>query len=215
MVLAEILYPWPLQCACCGRPTGGDGPVCKACMAKLEQDVPANELAVGDLDCLTAAHPYMGPAGALVRMLKYRNMHCLAADMAREMWAAAQAADFPRADVITWVPMHWRRRLAKYFDQAEILARQVSKRCHIPAKRLLKRVRSCKQQARLKGPAARYANVRGAFCGRESLAGKTVLLIDDVHTTGATAQACAQALKRAGAERVLLLTYCRAGSDRE
>lgn len=215
MVLAEIFYPWPLKCVCCGGPTGGDGPVCKGCLAKLEQDAPAHELAVGDLDYLAAAHPYAGPAGALVRMLKYRNVHCLAADMAREMWAAAQAAEFPRADVITWVPMHWRRRWAKYFNQAEMLARHVSKQCHIPAKRLLKRVRRCKQQARLKGPAARYANVRGAFRARKSLAGQTVLLIDDVHTTGATAQACALALKQAGAEQVLLLTYCRVGADRE
>ncbi len=57
-----------------------------------------------------------------------------------------------------------------------MLARHVSKQCHIPAKRLLKRVRSCKQQARLKGPAARYANVRGAFRARKSLTGQTVLL---------------------------------------
>ena len=95
MVLAEILYPWPLKCVCCGRPTGGDGPVCKGCLAKLERDAPAHELAVGDLDYLAAAHPYAGPAGALVRMLKYRNVHCLAADMARECGPRLRRRNFP------------------------------------------------------------------------------------------------------------------------
>ena len=215
MLLAEILYPWPLNCVCCGRPNGDDGPVCEACLAKLEADVPTHAEALGELDRLASAHPYTGPAGAMVRTLKYRNAHCLASDMAREMCAAAQAAAFPQADAITWVPMHWRRRWARYFNQAEMLARCVSRACGIPARRLLKRTRSCKQQASLKGPAARFANVQGAFCARKSLEGQRILLIDDVYTTGATAQACTQALKQAGAGQVLLLTYCRAGSDRE
>jgi ComF family protein len=118
-----------------------------------------------------------------------------------------------RYDLVTAVPLHWRRRWERGFNQAELLAREISRRCGIPFVRTLRRVRPTRAQAGLSNT-ARRRNVATAFSCRRgvrdgSARGHNVLLIDDVMTTGSTAAACAQALKRAGASRISLLTVAR------
>jgi ComF family protein len=116
-----------------------------------------------------------------------------------------------RFDAIVPVPMHWWKRWQRGFNQAELLASELSKRTGLPVRRPLRRVHQRAVQAGLTN-AKRRANVVGAFLparrGRR-LDGQRILLVDDVMTTGATASACAKALKRAGALHVSLLTVAR------
>jgi glutamine phosphoribosylpyrophosphate amidotransferase len=93
---------------------------------------------------------------------------------------------------------------------AELLARDVAARLNLPYVDALERTRNTRQQARLDDH-ARRVNLRGAFQVSQSVAGRRIILVDDVCTTGSTARECAKALKSAGAERVYLLCYTRAG----
>jgi len=113
-------------------------------------------------------------------------------------------------DAVVPVPLHWRRRWRRGFNQAEVLARAVGRRHGLPVeRRCLARVRATPPQ---QGDApARRRNVRGAFVVRraERIAGRRLLLVDDVFTTGATANACAAVLLDAGATAVGVLTLAR------
>jgi ComF family protein len=113
-------------------------------------------------------------------------------------------------DGLVPVPLHWGRRLRRGFNQSEILARAVGRRHRLPVLGgLLRRVRPTPPQ---QGNAdARHANVRDAFAVPVTavVAGRRLLLVDDVFTTGATANACAQPLLAAGAVEVGILTLAR------
>lgn len=113
-------------------------------------------------------------------------------------------------DVIVPMPLHWRKRWQRSFNQSELLSREIGRRSNIPVKNDLRRVRFTAAQAGLTN-AKRRLNVSGVFRSKKknSLAGKRVLLVDDVMTTGASAAACARALKLAGAKHVTLLTLAR------
>lgn len=108
-------------------------------------------------------------------------------------------------DLLAPVPLHWRRRAARGFNQAEELAREVSALSGWKTASLLRRKRNTQEQARLDSPAQRLENLRGAFeplgaAGRRG-AGKHVWLIDDVSTTGATLCAAAIALRKVPREQ--------------
>ncbi len=112
-------------------------------------------------------------------------------------------------DIVAPVPLHWRRRLARGFNQSELLARAVARRYGLRPIGILKRRRWTAVQAGLTH-ARRRANVAGAFVApAKAVRGRRVLLVDDVMTTGATLAACAGALKRAGARYVAVLTLAR------
>lgn len=209
--LGEILYPWPLSCLCCGAPDEGDDALCPECRMKLGAQASVYGFAGGEFAVSAAAHIYAGPAGALVRALKYRTLSALADDMAGDMIQTANNIGMPRPDVVTYVPMHWRRRQGRFINQAQVLANAVAREWGIAPDKSLKRVRACRQQARISESEARISNVKDAFAARHGLEGRRVVLIDDVYTTGATARECAAALKAAGARKVDLLVYSLAG----
>jgi ComF family protein len=153
---------------------------------------------------------YEGVLRELIHLLKYGKVKTMAGPLGGLLAAALPAGE--RFDAVTAVPLHWRRQWQRGFNQSDLLARALSRRRGIPAVSLLKRVRSTAPQAGLSNT-ARRRNVTAAFGGRrragQLAAGKRILLIDDVMTTGATAAACALALKRAGAAKVALLTVAR------
>jgi ComF family protein len=112
-------------------------------------------------------------------------------------------------DCIIPVPLHRRRQRARGFNQAELLARVVGRWLRLPVEtRLLQRVTDTPSQTGLT-PAQRVENVRGAFAVRSKLDRKRILLVDDVCTTGATLDACARVLKRAGAASVEVAAVAR------
>lgn len=116
------------------------------------------------------------------------------------------------ADVVVPVPLHWTRLWTRRYNQSALLAKRLARGKPL-ALSALRRVRATPSQGEMVSAKARRRNVRGAFMVEAKyhtlLAGKSVLLIDDVLTTGATVAACARALKRAGAARVFVLTLAR------
>ena len=208
---ATVLPRDPLLCCrICGKTLlGGDRlagaaePLCAGCRAHP----PAFELA-------RSAAAFHGPMGTLVRRLKYAGRTWLAGDMAgfmarcfRDSFADA------RADLAVPVPLHPAKELSRGYNQSALLAAALGRTLGVPVRTdLLRRVRATETQTRMDAK-ARRANMRGAFAATaeaaDRLAGKTVLLVDDVMTTGATFDACAAALREAGAARVLALSAAR------
>lgn len=170
-------------------------------------------------DALHAPLHYAFPADVLVRLLKFRRQLAAGRALARAMRAglggeaaAALSASAPR---LVPVPLHWRRLAWRGFNQARELALHLARDLALPLDdRHLVRRRSTPAQAGLDA-ARRRRNLRGAFRWRgASLAGANVILVDDVLTTGATAQACVRALKSAGAGRVAVWVAARTPLDR-
>lgn len=144
----------------------------------------------------------------LIHLFKYGKVQTLAKPLGKLLSSALPRGQ--RSDVIVPMPLHWRRRWSRGFNQSDLLARELGRRTGLPVRGVLRRVRNTSAQAGLTN-AKRRVNVLGAFRvnPRCSVAGLRVLLIDDVMTTGATAGACAAALKKAGASHVTLLTLAR------
>jgi ComF family protein len=152
---------------------------------------------------------YEGTLRELVHQYKYGRIQTLSQPLG-DLLAAALPLD-ERFDAVTFVPLHWRKQWQRGFNQAELLARAIARRRGLPVVRALRRARFTRTQAGLSNT-ARRRNVAAAFRYRRSapaLAGRRVLLIDDVMTTGSTAAACARALKQAGVASVVLLTVAR------
>jgi ComF family protein len=130
------------------------------------------------------------------------------AEVLGELWASHLDKRLPelKADVIVPVPLHWWRRWTRGYNQSEVLARAIANRAHLPCRpRWLSRVRNTPQQVN-QTASSRPENVRNAFfaAARVELRGKTILLVDDVLTSGSTANDAARALRRAGATRVVV-----------
>lgn len=117
---------------------------------------------------------------------------------------------FARSELIVPVPLHYRRQWLRGYNQSELLARMLGKRLAIPCRTPLRRVRPTRRQATLPR-AERLKNLSGAFRVKppDAIAGKRILLIDDVLTTGATLHAAARALLDAGAAEVNVFVVAR------
>ncbi len=154
--------------------------------------------------------PYEAALKHLICELKYGRRLADAALLGRLMGEAARRATMT-PDMAAPLPLHGRRLRARGFNQSLELARHVAKVLGVPcAGDALQRTRSTSPQAG-KDRAAREMNVRGAFMGSPAVvAGRVVLLVDDVLTTGATAGEAARALRAAGAAGVLLVVAARA-----
>ncbi len=154
---------------------------------------------------------YLGPAREAVRQFKYRHRWRIGRWLAQTMVTTAQST-FPLEEIaaVLPVPLYWLKRRLKGCNPAEQLAEAVAHSLEKPClPDALRRVRWTSTQTRLQWR-ARVRNVRRAFVAQERLVQKrSVLLIDDVLTSGATVNACALALKEAGAQNVFVLTAAR------
>jgi ComF family protein len=141
----------------------------------------------------------------LILRIKQPNSEMLA-EMLGVLWAEHAQARLREigADVVVPVPLHWRRRWSRGYNQSETLAQALAERLGLPCRpRWLRRVRNTPFQTE-QTPAERRANVQAGFRARPrpQLHGRTVLLVDDVLTSGSTASEAARALRAAGAARV-------------
>jgi len=149
---------------------------------------------------------------ALVHALKYSDRLDLAPMMGR--WVSHAGRELlAEADALVPVPLHWRRLWARRFNQSAMLAAAISAESGVPiAAGVLKRVKPTAQQVGL-SRTERAANVQGAFRvppeDRGAVAGRRLVLVDDVLTSGATVDGCARALLRAGAANVDVLIFAR------
>ena len=193
------------MCECCGLPfefDAGEGTLCAACQARP----PA-------FDKARAVMRYDEASRGPILALKHGDRLDLVPGFGRWLGRGGGAL-LEEADIILPVPLHpfrlWRRR----YNQAAEFARTLSRRSGKPAALFaLVRSRDTPSQGAMRSAKARRRNMLGAFkvpAGHKSaIAGRNVLLIDDVLTTGATADACARALKRAGAAKVFVLALAR------
>ena len=160
--------------------------------------------------------PYTGALRLSIRELKYRRRETMRRRMGLMLAtaAAARLADAP-PEVVIPVPMHWRRRVARGCDHSGLLARTVAARMHLPLGHELIRIRHTRPQVHL-SRLRRIKNVRGAFAVRHraNVAGARILLVDDVTTTGATANEAARTLLSAGAACVHLAVIAKSESPR-
>lgn len=118
-------------------------------------------------------------------------------------------------DMLTWAPISLRRYLRRGYDQTQLLAKALSRELNIPLVRTIRKVRHTKTQSLIKDPAARRANINGAYRVTDPrlVAGKRILLLDDILTTGATAQECARILLTAGAAEIYFAAIATANHD--
>lgn len=116
-------------------------------------------------------------------------------------------------DLVTWVPISRRRRYKRGYDQARLLAEGLGSQRNVPCQPLLKKVRHTTPQSSLKTESERRANVLGTYelCPQVQVAGKRIVLVDDVMTTGATLSECARVLRTAGAAEVVCVVLAIAG----
>ena len=194
------------------RTCGDSLPSWRVISAALEQ-CPRCRRHSGLVDAARAAGAYEGSLREILHAFKYEGRRVLAGPLAA-MMRAAGAEILADADWVVPVPLHPWRRMRRGFNQADDLARRLG----VPVLRTLWRVRATAPQTGLRA-AARRRNVRHAFRlspflsparRHRLLEGRIVVLVDDVRTTGATLEACAAALKGAGAREVRALTVARA-----
>ncbi len=194
-------------------------PVCERCGAPLE--IPARD--PGTCPSCRKEPPayhrarsalfFSGPGGSLVRAYKYSAHPYLSGACLRLLLAGGEKwYDWRGYDRVVPVPLHPRKARERGFDQSALLAAGLSRAAGIPLNRKsLARVRYTSTQTRLSRK-ARRENIRGAFLvtGEDRVRGASILLVDDVYTTGATVNECAGVLREAGARRVDVLTLARA-----
>jgi ComF family protein len=225
---------FPDDCRICGQPLREVSriPVCAACLTEPQPLIaeyfcascrapfmnahPLDEsgrcalcrLGLAGFDAVYSYGSYEGTLRKLIHLFKYGQIRPLArpfGDLLSRVIPREQ-----RFDCVVPMPLHWRRRWERGFNQSELLAREIARRWNAPLRQAVKRVKATPPQAGLTN-AKRRANVSGAFAIRRGLRldGARVLLVDDVLTTGASAAACARVLKRAGAAHVALVAVAR------
>lgn len=212
-ILLDLVYPRRATCMGCGSMLGCDrDDLCEDCREELARSwVGLKTPPRGSkIDGAAYVSYYHGPAGGLVRNLKYRGAWLLAEHMGKEIARSAMLLRIENECYVAAVPMHPKRMRSRGFNHAEALARCAADHLNLEYADLLMRTRNAPQQARL-SKEERMKNLKGGFSVREEYAdlvrGAEVLLIDDVLTTGATAASCAEALCSAGAHRVYFAAY--------
>ncbi|MEA4999521.1 MAG: phosphoribosyltransferase family protein [Candidatus Limiplasma sp.] len=217
--LGSLFFPQGRVCHACGAPLMGSEPLlCAACSVSLAGHTypPYQVETVVDADFTFAAAPYRydGAPAALVKALKFGADHTAALVLAEGMGAAYAAfAPLRQAELCVAVPVHYRRERQRGYNQALVLARAFCALTAQPSP-VDAMVRLHHKHSQIgQGREARRRNTAGAFAVRSDclrlVRGRAILLIDDVLTTGSTAEACAEALLMAGAQQVMLLTACR------
>lgn len=181
-------------CRRCGMPTAFDTFVCEACKGV-------------DFGFERARAPlrYEGVGKEIVHALKYRGYTKVVDRLMVPLMLEALADE--RFDAVVPVPLHRSRLRRRGFNQAELMARGLAGKLNTTVSDKLETVRRTRDQVELSG-AGRRANVAGAFGARGRVSG-SILLVDDVFTTGATMSECASILSGAGADEVVALSLCR------
>ncbi len=198
----DFLYP-PLCVLCKERLARGERVACSRCWARVERWDGEITLTGGKfIHSSYASALFDESMRGIVHHLKYKNKKSLALRLARMMTEALGNA--ARPDAVVPVPLHSARKRERGYNQSELLAKEAGQRLGVPVLvKALKRIRNTPSQTGLDRE-QRIQNVKGAFRARDSstILGKRVLLVDDVTTTGATLEACGEALALAGAGKI-------------
>ncbi len=197
------LVRWPLDgCSRCGRPLAGQHPPDDYRCGECRRRPPPYARSL-------SAWTYQPPLDAVITGLKFRRLEYLGAQLGRAV-AGLLSPRLADCDLVVPVPLHWRRYLTRGYNQAAAIARPLAGDLGLPLAGVLRRRRAAPAQSRL-SRVERRRNLRGVFGTRRAsrCAGRRVLLVDDVETTGSTLRAAAACLRRAGAESVTVLSVAR------
>lgn len=216
--LLTVLYP--PKCILCGKLLESrETDLCIKCRTEASvypynrlHPAPKGNLNLRFLDSFTSVWYYEGNVRKSLHRYKFCRQPHLANGYGR-MLAMALTESFPEGiDCLTWVPVSTLRRMKRGYDQSELLARAVGRELQVPPRQLLKKVRNTRPQFRQTTPEQRRANVAGAFApfADQDLTGQRVVLVDDIFTTGATANECGRILLGMGAQEVHIATVAAA-----
>lgn len=199
--LLSLLFP--PRCIFCRKITDG-GSICKSCQGDLP--VCGQIKNRGEFFSAAAAPLYYeGSVRKALHRYKFSGKRGYCVGFSELMADCVRRELSDRFDVVTWVPVSAKRLRKRGYDQSKLLAERTAERLGAPVVRALKKTRHTKANSTLEGRESRAANILGAYevTQRELVAGKRVLLIDDIFTTGATMSECARMLLMAGAGDVV------------
>ncbi len=193
--LKKLPYNDAAKCSHCGRKTVAPVEYCTTCSNTLVS-----------FDKGRSAFCYEKPINALIKKLKYNGKKYLAEVFAHYL-SLVYFKSYFSCDLVTFVPMTEKAEKKRGFNQSELLATKFAKSVSLPVERTLIKVKETERQAKLNRK-DRLKNLSDVFrvSDRKTVKDKTVLVVDDVSTTGATAEAVASKLKKAGAKQVFILT---------
>ena len=193
---------FPPTCEACGRV---DYRFCETCLAMLEHEtIAVRHESLSHALTVTATGKHVGLLAHAIRAFKYSGAIELAIPLSDRLIAAFGQQHWP-IDVVIPVPLSQERLAERGYNQSNVICKRLSEAYGIPRRvDSLKRIRHTDQQARLQGE-QRQANVRDAFAASADVAGLSILLVDDVVTTGSTLRECAFALQAKGAKAVYAL----------
>lgn len=218
--IRETLFPLSLTCDSCGIETF-DGNLCPECLKnttfndKFTCPICGRKVALNEICIECKAKPplfesavsaliYEGTAVKLIH--KFKNGDAYLKDYFADL-IVPKLTDFPQIDYIAFVPMTKKAELKRGYNQSKLLAESISKRINVPVSDVIEKIKDTSAQKSLSGK-DRAKNLEGSFKtkSKDALLDKNVLLIDDILTTGATADALCMSLFRAGAMKVFLAT---------
>lgn len=207
--LEDFVFPRRAVCLGCGDKSGCEEDwLCARCAARLDALWVGERTFIARAPIARRAHArlYRDCAAELVRALKFGGATVLAEPMSRAMARAFAGLEIEGSPLVVPAPMHPRRERRRGYNQAELLSRALARKLDLPHAAALEKTRRTRQQARL-NMQQRHKNLQGSMRARGDVAGRTILLVDDVYTSGATLHACALALRLAGAAEIYALTY--------
>ncbi|WP_409967873.1 ComF family protein [Bengtsoniella intestinalis] len=205
---AMVDWLFPPKCPFCQQVQEAQG-VCPVCQKTLPWE-PQPLQTMGKLSCASALR-YEGLVRESVHRLKFRGARYLAKPMGALM-AQTVVESYPDGfDVVSWAPVSNKRRRHRGYDQGQLLAKEMCALWDVVPQKLLQKHTHTPAQSGITDSAARRGNVLGVYglCKDINVAGKRILLVDDVATTGSTLQECARVLEEAGAKQVLCITLAK------
>ncbi|MBR2483859.1 MAG: ComF family protein [Oscillospiraceae bacterium] len=208
----DLLFP--PKCVFCHK-LMERGEICPDCEKKLlAMEQPKNRTLSGGTFCVSAL-PYEDVVRESILRFKFQGRDHYAPIYGEILARTAALELSDRFDLVSWVPVSKKRKRKRGYDQAELLAKEMCRLWGVVPVRTLKKTRDNPPQSGLSSAEERRANVLGVYetANREQFAGKKVLLVDDILTTGSTVQETARVLRLAGAAEVMALTLAAAGEE--
>jgi ComF family protein len=190
---------YPPLCKRCGRPESS-GRYCHECWGKQNNRI----------DAVRSVFVFEGTIRTAIHELKYRNLRDISVNLGEYM-AEYYRNNGLKGDCLLPVPLHEKRIRERGYNQSELLAKEIARHVEVPVKgHLVTRMRNNMPQARTSNADERRTNMENVFrCQSPEVAGKNIIIIDDVCTSGNTLESCAAVLKGAGAKSVIGFTLAR------
>ena len=188
-------------CGKCGGTNDGILEICSTCL-----DIKA------PWDCGFSVWKFSGAARELIHAFKYHSRTELSRFIVENMGEVLRKSDCPAFDLVTFVPMHWLKKIFRGYNQSELLANELAQMLRIPCKKSVVRVKFARQQAML-NKQARLKNIKNVFKLKSKsfpfVKNKHILVVDDVFTTGATFKEMTRQLHRGGVSSITIISIAR------